>query len=176
MVDLLTIQTVGVIVAAFSFVVGVANTIRVSFEEAKKRKIEFTNNITDTLYSEEGYKRYIDLMNLDWKSYEEYKEKYDSDNNPQVYAKRLSLISKLDQIGYMLKLGLIDEETMYQSGGSLSIWFYGRHKAIIDGYRREALGADRFINLDYLAGRMYKMAKSRDPSFMIPTSWGAIFK
>ena len=57
MIDLLTIQTIGVIAAAFTLALNALNTIRVSNEESKKRKIEFTNNIMRTLYTEEGWRQ-----------------------------------------------------------------------------------------------------------------------
>ncbi len=171
MVDLLTIQTIGVIIAAFSFVVGVANTIRVSFDEAGKRKIEYTNNVLNTLYSEEGWNRYIELMSWDWEDIEDFKKKYDSTVNKKAYAQRSTFLSQLDSIGYLYRKNILDKETLYQVGGIISIWGYAKFKPVMDEYRKHPWPKDLYANIDVLAKDMYKMATQRDPNFKLDVDY-----
>jgi hypothetical protein len=168
MIDLLTIQTIGVIAAAFTLALNALNTIRVSNEEGKKRKIEFTNNIMRTLYTEEGWRRYMDIMSVEWTDFEDYKKKYDSTVNREHWAKRHSILSTLDTIGYLYRRGLMDEDTVYQiGGGSIALWVYAKYIPIMREYRKVSWGADTFINVDYLGKKMYEIKMKRDPSFAL---------
>ena len=90
-------------------------------------------------------------MNLEWKDYEDFAKKYDSLISPDLSAKRLFYLSTLENVGYLLKMNIIDAETVYQAGGIQAVWFYTRMKPVIDGYRKVSWGVDRFKNVDYLA-------------------------
>jgi hypothetical protein len=181
MVDLLTIQTIGVILAAFSFIIAAANTIRISFEEGKKRKIEYTNSALTTLCSEEGWRRYHNLMSWKFEDVEDYRRKYDSMVNPEAYIQRQTFFSQLDSIGYLYRKKILDEETLYNIGGNIAIWGFAKFKPVMDEYRRYPWPKDSFVNIDLLAKDMYKMALGRDPSFRLDADYikgdaGEIFK
>ena len=167
MIDLLTIQTIGVIAAAFTLALNALNTIRVSSEEGKKRKIEFTSNIMRTLYTEEGWLRYMELMSTEWKDFDDYKKKYDSTVNLKHWAKRHTLMSTLDTIGYLYRRGLMDEDTVYQIGGNTALWVYAKYRPIMREYRKISWGADLFSDVDYLGKKMYEIKLRRDPSFFL---------
>lgn len=172
MVDVSLLQSVSYVAAAIGVCLAAVyymltlrtsqRNIRMSLES---RKIELTNNILHDLLSEESWKRFADLMNMEWTDFDYFMKKYDSTVNPELFAKRMSYLSTLDHIGYLYKLNVIDAETVYEVGGFHAIWLFAKFKPIIDEYRRISWGMDRFGNLDYLAGEMYKVLMRRDPSF-----------
>jgi hypothetical protein len=102
---------------------------------------------------------------MEWRAFDDFTKKYDSTVNPELFAKRMSYISTLDNIGYLYKLNIIDADTIYEVGGAQAIWVFAKFKPIIDEYRKVSWGTDRFRNLDYLASEMYRVQIRRDPSF-----------
>jgi len=165
-------QTIGVLVTAASVTVAAIYyifTLRTNQRNLKmnieSRKIELTNNILHDLMSEASWEAFAEVMNMTWSDFDDFTKKYDSTVNPELFAKRMSYISTLDNIGYLYKLNLIDADTVYEVGGTGAIWFYAKFKSIIDGYRRISWGNDRFRNFDYLASEMYRLQMKRDPSF-----------
>jgi hypothetical protein len=172
MVDLAEIQAAyymvaatGVLVAAFYYVYNMRTNQRMMKATQDSRKAEVTNNILRNLLSLDSWKAFFDVMNLEWKDFEDFTKKYDSLVSPDLAAKRLFYLSTLENVGYLLKMKIIDAETVYEVGGIQAVWFYTKMKPVIEGYRKISWGRERFKNVDYLAGEMYRMILERDPSF-----------
>jgi hypothetical protein len=172
MVDLVVLQSVSYVAAAIGVCLAAVyymltlrtsqRNIRMSLES---RKIELTNNILNNLLSEDSWKGFADVMNMEWSDFDDFTKKYDSTVNPELFAKRMSYISTLDNMGYLYKLNVVDAETVYEVGGSQAIWVYAKFKCVMEEYRKISWGVDRFRNLDYFAREMYRLQTQRDPSF-----------
>jgi hypothetical protein len=159
------VAATGVLVAAFYYVYNVRNTQKMMRANEESRKVQVTNNVLNNLLTEASWKCFADMMNMKWIDFEDFVKKYDSTVNPDLFAKRMSYLSTLDNMGYLYKNNIIDAKTMYEVGGIQSIWVYAKFKPIIDEYRKISWGNDRMRNLDYLANEMYKMTMLRDPNF-----------
>ena len=172
MVDLAEIQAAyymvaetGVLIAAVFYVLNLQTQRKMIKATQDSRRAEVTNNILRNLLSLESWRVFIDVMNLEWKDYDDFFKRYDSSISPDLAARRLFYLSTLEHVGYLLKMNIIDAETVYQTGGMQAVWFYTKMKPVIDGYRRASWGRERFMNVDYLAGVMHKMLIERDPTF-----------
>ena len=103
MVDQLTLQTIGIGIAAISVVIGVINSIMVSRRDERRQNLllknqelsletrqvglymEFTK-IVQTILSD-----YLDFFNQEWDGVEDYMRKYGPSSNPEAYLKFLKI-------------------------------------------------------------------------------------
>ena len=108
--------------------------------------------------SYETYKKIIDLLNMEWEDYDDFERKYGSDNNPDNFAKRYSLLYRLNSIGILVRDGFFDAETVYDLLGELStIWLWRKFEPIIREIRIRYNIPLTFIELEYLYNELMKV-------------------
>jgi len=54
--------------------------------QSKTQKLQIIKEIWDWISDEEGYKKFIILMQMTWTDYEDFQHKYGSLTNPKAYA------------------------------------------------------------------------------------------
>jgi len=86
------VAATGVLVAAVYYTLNMRET-------AKNRRATFANTMLQSTLTEEWNLRHIEVMNMHWNDFEDFKRKYDSSVDPQIYAKRLSIWASDDRIG-----------------------------------------------------------------------------
>jgi hypothetical protein len=165
MVDQLTIQTIGVLVAASSVVLYIVNLLIANKREEKNKKVALTNTMIQNFGSQQMIRNVVELLELKWNSLEDFQKKYDSTVDIDIYTKRSFVLWQLDNIGYLLKEKLVDPEVVYTAGGTTAIWMWAKFGDVIREYRKVAWGLDTYRNFEYLAVEMWKMKKLKDPSF-----------
>lgn len=124
-----------------------------------------------TMLSEEAQRRWIELMNMEWKDYDDFERKYGSDKNPDNYAKRMSVWTSCDMLGHLLKKNIADVETCYISGGTFAIFVWEKFKDILIEHRRRYVGADMYGGLEYLSNEMLKLRRKNDSSYQVPKTF-----
>jgi len=165
MVDLVVLQSVSYIVAAIGVLVAAfyyALTLR---ETSRNRRVTLTTNLMQSFFSEEGNRRFVDLMNMAWKDFDDFVKRYDSHVNPDSFTKRMTFWNACEILGYQYKSGLIDIETLYTVCGNWIILGWMKFKPIIDEYRKFDYSKDTFENFEYLAFELSKIKAQRDPSY-----------
>jgi hypothetical protein len=99
LVDLSEIQAAYYMVAATGVLVAAVYYTLNMRETAKNRRATFANTMLQSTLTEEWNLRHIEVMNMHWNDFEDFKRKYDSSVDPQIYAKRLSIWASDDRIG-----------------------------------------------------------------------------
>jgi hypothetical protein len=163
MVDLALLQSVsyiagasGVCIAAIFYVVNLNET-------NKNRRVTLTNNLMQSFLSEEGQLRFIELLSMEWRDWEDFKKRYDSTVNPGNYAKRTTLWSTMEILGLQYRTGLLDLRTIY---GVCGLWILNswiKFKPVIEEYRKIDYGSDFFENWEFLANELATIKAGRDP-------------
>jgi hypothetical protein len=168
MVDLALLQSVsymagalGVCVAAFYYIM----TLRAS---ERSRRIQLVSQMSNDLINVEGYGKFFDLLNMEWRDYDDFEKKYGSDFNVHAASQRISVWQTFNKLGYMLRNGLVDAEDLYEMGGMSCVTQWAKWEAIIRENRRRYNGADYLSYFEYLAGEMNKMKLRKDPSYVLP--------
>ena len=87
MVDLVLIETVSYIAGALGVFVATVFYVLNLRETTKNRKITLTTTMMQPFNTEEGVKRFTDLLFMEWKDWDDYHKKYDVRFNPDNYAK-----------------------------------------------------------------------------------------
>jgi hypothetical protein len=179
MVDLSLLQSVsyivgalGVCVAAIFYVLNLRISQRNMRQTLETRKLQFVTSIANQLLSVEGERTYAELINMEWKDYDDFEKKYGSDNNLESCAYRLSSWRYFNGLGYMLKNNMVDAEVLYNHGGDGCIWMWAKFESIIRNMRKVYHTGDSWLwGFEYLADEMTRIAKMRDPSYFVPETF-----
>jgi hypothetical protein len=153
MVDLAEIQTAYYMVAATGVLVAAYYYVQNIKESARNRKSTFTTNLMSIIYSKDGVRDWYEIMSMQWIDFDDFSRKYDSRVNPENYIKREHYWSYLDAVGWQLRSGFLDWDTVYKTAkGARTMWL--KFKPIMDEYRRREYGLDAYVDWEYLANRM----------------------
>jgi isopentenyl diphosphate isomerase/L-lactate dehydrogenase-like FMN-dependent dehydrogenase len=183
MVELETInmlvQIVGVSAAAIATVVGVRSYIvsnkraqETRDRELETRRISLIDSMASRLQTPEAMKIYQEIMNYEWRDYEDYVRKYGSAYNMEAAAKRLGTWNVYNSVGAMLRKGIVEPEDVYDLGAHGIVQLWVKYRSIIEESRRRINGQDWLRDLEYLAGEMTKVKLKRDPSYKVPETFG----
>ena len=174
MVDLALLQSISYIAGALGVCIGglsFAFNMRASQRNMKQtletRKLQFVTSITNQLNSEEGHRRYTELMNMEWKDYDDFERKYGSDYNLDNAAKRFCVWGTYNTLGMLVREKLVEPELLYPIlSGVLNHWT--KFKDVIKEQRKVYSSKDSFSDFEFLYNEIHRVALSRDPSFKIP--------
>jgi hypothetical protein len=171
MVDLADIQAAYYMVAATGVLVAAIYYVMSLRENRRSGRITLTNTLMQQFTTLEGTRLWIELINMQWTSYDDFEKKYGSDNNEENYAKRSHIWSLYDSIGNLLEAGVVDRESVYRVQGINAVWLWNKYNPIIEENRRRYSGVYFMRGFEYLASEMMKMKQLRDPSYKIPETF-----
>jgi hypothetical protein len=183
MVDLEVIQSAyymvaatGVLVAAVYYILNLRVsqrnqelTLKAQQQTLETRQAQFFTQISQQLNNEDGMRRWIALINMDWSSYDEYEKKYGTDSNPEIAALRLGTLYEWNGIGYLLRKGVIDRDAAYAlCNGVSGSWLWRKFEPVIREMRSRYNMPDAYADLEYLAMEMGREAEQRGLSSKVP--------
>jgi len=164
MVDLAEIQfayymlaATGVLVAAIYYIISLRYNM-------KAREMEIFRLVTSDFSSEQGIQRYATMMNMEWKDYEDFMEKY-GQSNPEMFGKWVSQFLGWENMGVLIKSKVVTAERIYITGGIGPILAWEKFKDVIQRRRDVTWGRDYLSNAEFLAQEMLKIKIRNDPGF-----------
>jgi hypothetical protein len=166
MVELAEIQAAYYMVAATGVLVAAMYYILNLKETMKNRRATFANNLQQFWLTEEGQQRYMEVLNMQFSDFEDFKRKYDSSVSSQLFAKRGSILTSYDTMGRQYRDRTI-ELNMFGSATAFAIvimWL--KFKPIIEGYRGWQYPKDAYSDFEYLANALQKVMVDNDPECM----------
>jgi len=172
-------QTIGVLIAAASVVIGVVNSILVSRREEKRQELMLKNQeitletrqaqmymrIYERITDEEMFGKLVELNEYRWEDYEEYLEKYSGDI--RVRARRLSVVGFFEGLGMLVKRGLIDPVFVADSIGGWVVRYWNKFGPVVEEGRRRSGNKMSQENLEYLYNEILGIWE-RHPEGFIP--------
>ena len=171
MIDLALVKNV---VTIFGVIAGFSYYIMTVRNAGRARRTQLLVQLRQPLMDLEFQKATIDLLSMDFSSYEEFLEKFYSKVNPENYALRFRQRHYYDGIGYLLHENLIDLDSVYNLiGGPTLITVWRKWKPIIKGNRERFDNPDWFKWFEYLADEFVKLRKRKGlPEYMAdPAGW-----
>jgi hypothetical protein len=121
-------------------------------QNLETRQAQLYMNIFDSLLSVNTIKDDYELMEYKWKDYDDFENKYGPKNDLDGTAKRQSLHSRLDNVGWLVKCGVVDPEWAYNQIGGLVLFHWVKFKPIFFEERRRDGWPNYYENFEYLAG------------------------
>jgi len=177
MVELATLQAVsyimgslGVFVAAVYHVLNIQNNMRNQKQTLETRQAQLYMSIYQDLTSSETVRKSIELLNMDWKDYDDFERKYGSDHNIESYVTRYSYQQKMNSIGWLVKSGLIDKEWLYELYGWYIVWIFKKVEPILLEQERR-YNPNIFRWYRYLYDEMLRISEQKGESIKVPESF-----
>jgi len=96
---------IGVCIAAFYYILNLMETTR-------NRRASLASTLMQTFISEEGGRRWLDVMAAEWSEPEDFNEKYGPKTNPEYYAKRNAIWNSCELLGSQYRSGVIDQDSV----------------------------------------------------------------
>ena len=153
------------IVTIASFLIALTYYILNIRHQRQARKIQLSMSITERLGSKEFLKDYVKLTNRDWTNVEDFLKKYDSQTNTEEsaenFAARWSLWAAYENLGYLLKQGLVDADVIYNSQGTHPMLMWAIYHPVFMYYRENELGSNYFEYFEYLSNSMWKIGRKK---------------
>ena len=169
MVDQLTLQTVGIVIAAVSVVIGVLNSIWVSRRDDRRQGLllrnreltlesrqiglymEFTKIIQGTIDD------YTDVMyNQEWTDFGDYLRKYGPTTNPEAFNKFIKVADVFHSLGALVADGVFEIESVYERSGFTIIPAWEKIGPVIQGMRSLSNNPAIFPQFEYLYNELVK--------------------
>jgi hypothetical protein len=166
------VQTVGVMVTATSVSVAAIYyimTLRVQQRNMRltleTRRIGLIDSLASRLQSPEGSRIWIEVINCEWKDYEDYVQKYGPGS--REHAMRQFIFGIFNNAGAMLRKGMVEAEDLYDHfWGTGIIQFWAKYGPVLE-VARKWNGRDWLMDVEYLAGEMLKVKLKRDPAYKV---------
>ena len=151
-----TIQTMGVLVGVYYYLMTVRN-------QTLLRKSQFLYTLYEKTTDEIWVKReYTELLQWHWDDFDDFERKYGLDANPEAFNQRHASFQWANFVGNLLMKGLIDRELVYKTLPFAVSQLWSKFGAIIEEQRvRYNFGPDYNSGFEYLAKEMDKLREAR---------------
>jgi hypothetical protein len=136
-------------------------TLKAQQQNLETRQAQLYMNIFDSLLNVDTIKDDYELMEYKWKDYDDFEKKYGSTNNLDGTAKRQSLHSRLDSVGWLVKCGVVDPNWAYNQISGLILFHWEKFKPIFFEIRKREGWPNYYENFEYLAGVCDKIGRDR---------------
>jgi hypothetical protein len=166
MVELAEIQTAYYMIAATGVLVAAGYHILNIRETMKNRRATFANNLLQIFLSEQGQMRIMELLQMQWSDFEDFRNKYDSSVNPESYAKRAAICSSFNSIGQQIRSGIIDLDAIDDSTAYMIVVTWSKFGPIFERYRELEWSKDYLSDFEYLSDALMKRFMDRDPDIV----------
>ena len=165
-----TLQTAGLLVGIFYYIMTLRN-------QQKNQQMAKESSQLQTLISfsgmadEEGSKRNIELLNMEWTDYHDFEIKYGSDNNPDNYAKRQVVWGQYETIGLALKRGYVDRDLIFERLGNVPVVYWVKFGDVMKEIRRRYNQPLSYVNFEYLAEDCVKYMQEKGIDTTVPEAF-----
>jgi hypothetical protein len=149
----------GVCVAAFYYAINIR-------EQTRNRRVTLTNTLMQTFTSEEGIKRYNELLSMEWVDFDDFVSKYDNTVNFDNWMKRTMVWNACEVLGHQYRTKMVDFDTVFTTCNTFVPTLWTKFKPIIEEYVRRGVNPKlMYENFEFLADEINRVMKQREPSF-----------
>jgi hypothetical protein len=148
------VQTVSILVAAASVMIGVIYYILQIRHQTKLRQTDLALRLYTSWVSKEMTEPWLKVWNLEFTDYDDFKKKYGTylSENPENAAV-LSVLNSFTIMGLLLQRKLIDPELVSHLPVSMT---WNKVKPIVEGVRKETNDTSWYVEFEYLCNEMKK--------------------
>ena len=121
--------------------------------------MQIYNRWTDTEFNE----NFIDVINRDWKDYDDWNMKFSEKVNPQATARQRTIGQYFEGVGVLVYRNLIDVNLVDDMMSSLLLNFWEKQKPVIMGLREHYKHPQILEWTEYLYNEVKKVVESQHP-------------
>ena len=156
------IETLALVLTGLSITASILYYASVLRNTNKQRMTQLAFNLSQILISPETTGNTTKILSYTWNDFEDFRTKYDSTTNLEQFSIRWNIWRLYDHLGYMLHLGLVDVETLYNLIGGYNILSpWEKFESIILEQRRLYEEPDWFVWWEYLTQETSKYREKR---------------
>jgi len=130
--------------------------------ELETRQLQFCWQALERVHNKEFMRRTIAIMyHMDFKDYEEWREKYGPSTNPDAYVDFYQVTSTHQGLGYLVQNGVLELEVLskyIRPRGIISLW--EKIQPIVKVHR-ETLNPTAYDSFEYLANELRALLDQR---------------
>jgi len=116
--------------------------------ELETRQAQLFSFLMDKMDSVEWWTHYRTIRDGSELSLDEYQERQRED--PTIYGGMMSIVVFFNHVGWLVKKGLIDMETVRNTMGAMVVRTYENTKSLFEEYERRTGTPQRYRHLEYL--------------------------
>ena len=130
----------------------------------ENRQAQLFMQLFDRLASEENRARSMQILQLEFTGYDDFEEKYNMETSPEMVSKVLHIWQELNGMGFLLRKGLVDIETVYHLAGHIVVLQWNKWSQYISEARVREKEPDFLDEFEYLSKelRRYRSSKTVD--------------
>lgn len=133
------------------------------------RQSQFMSQISDELNSVENWKIVWELLAMEWTDWADFEKKYGSTGNPEAASRRFSLFGKFENVGWLLKNGMLDPEWVQSQFHANVTMVWLKFEPQIMQMRKAMRSPTIFIGFEYLGRKILEIEKIKAPEAVLPT-------
>ncbi len=159
------IETIGFILTGLGLTASIvyyANTLQ---NANKTRQTQVLQRSLEHLSNRDTNLDWWTVFELEWKDYDDLRAKYGPSSDMETWAMINTVWNEMNGIGYLVKRGVIDIESVYDFGGGRPSYMYRKYKPVFDEMRKRG-NWNRFEAWDYLYGEMRRLSDERGDTFL----------
>ena len=103
-----SIETVSIVIAAVSVVIGVINSIRSNQKAEQQRQTEILMQLYNRMQSNEIRDAYLDLKSREWNDYEEWYSHHNPMTHRDAWNAYITMLAFYNGVGILVQQNLID--------------------------------------------------------------------
>ena len=157
---MIDIQTISIVIAAASIVIGVSDSIlrsRYAREERRReletRQAQLFMQIFDNFHQPEFLDKFADFLTWHWNDYKDFMERY-GPKNPKAWYSFGSIAAFFEGIGVLVHRKFIDADLVSQLMARHIVLFWERTRPISEGLRKQFKLPEVDIWVEYLYNKI----------------------
>ena len=152
-----TIQTISLVVGIIYYITIMRNQQKTQEQQLETRQTQVFMQIYQQLSSENSYRTFMELLNLEIIDNDEYLQKYDSSVNPDHYAKRAAIWYNYNTMGELLRMGIVERDLLVRLQLDTQVTLmWEKWEGIIRATRARENIPDIWKGFEYLYNEMKK--------------------
>ena len=160
---MITFEQVLYVIPVLALAASITYYAMVLRNQDKTRRIQYSMQFLQNSMNDDRMQRHLDVINMDYESYADFLRKWDSSVNREDAVKRMTIWWRYNSIGYMLRDGLLDAETVYNFIGPASLGQWKHWGPVIrEQIKRSEVASSQFDGFEYLNEEMNNIRTKRE--------------
>jgi len=159
---MVSLEIIALVLTGLSISVSILYYASVLRNNTKAQHMQVMLSIQRSRAQSGGTLRYVKALNMSWRDYDDFNEKYGFDNNPEVFAEWISYLTQFDDYGYMLKRSIVDLDFMFETcyPSIVKLWYKFRPVFMVRRLQDETNEREMFW-FQYIAEELERYAESK---------------
>jgi len=161
-----TLQTVGLLVGIFYYVMTLRNQQKNQRLAVESSKNQIQREHLERTVSKEFTRDILVVIYQEWEDFSDFLDKYGPETDFEAYTSLNNIFEQLHMLGMDMSYGFIDAEYIYDRGGETILRVLNKVEPLVNGMRSRypiELQSEFKKYLEYLASELVKVRVQRHP-------------